>query len=361
MTTTIRSILIALAFLCQSLIAAPGTPVLESNVDSLNDARALVTRPATHYELYANIETFANNLYTSHQMDATMQPDGSITRLYVDNKQILTESDPPLASLPLPKEGKITYMYVNLNGRADDGEYVSWGYFQAETFKRGDAIAITMYPTTMKGVINFPLPAGLNPEDLEIAVDNGWGMYDRLFGAFVVSYSPQIYQVNYTITNNRTGAVLQKGVFHPFDKPDPNQPASTSSFIGFVYGNGVGDATPGKLTGYLDLSHQELDGQTINPTSGAATPAKVYFANVDPRSNPKVAVDNIRGHVEIYEATKDGTMPLLAQGDTTPSPFDGLYGVNFTLPPGPSKILIKVTGTPGTGGFHVFTSNGGKG
>lgn len=358
----IAKLLTIILTLCLGKVHAGGggsTTTLNPLHDSVLTARAFALHTPDRFDLYVYVQTNEGGTLVDYWMFGTRLPDGSITRLTVDNVLVLDENDPPLWSLPLPTKGSITYVSCNLTGY-ESGQFVSYGNFYSGLFKRGDAISVLMYPASVKVLAKYKLPAGVNGNDLWINVENGaGGYYDYFAQGFYLYVDPSVSSSRYWIIDQHTGVTLLTGIVHPYDGQVLPPTTSTTSL---TYIDGVLDGTPDEaIGGFRQYLGQQLDGQTIDDATGAKTPCKTMFVRL--KGKPLLVwIGGIKGVVEIFDASNaDGDMPSVFKGNTIPNPYDGGYYINITQPGGYDAVVIKITGTPKPEGFNVGVSNEPKG
>lgn len=356
--TTLFLAIVMLASANAGPVESVSTSTLNPSHDSVLTARAFALHTPDRYNFNCYVQTNENGVLVDHSMYGVRTPEGLITRLTVDDVLVLDEEDPPLRSLPLPKNGVIIYVSVNLDAW-EQGRFVSWGYFYASNFKRGGAMNVIMNPASAKVFVKYKLPTGVDPRYIWINIENyGGGMdYDVFAGGFYVYLDPSVHSNNYSVIDQRTGAVLLTGVVGPYD--GSITASATASAISLTYADNVLDATPGKITGgYTQYLGQKLDGQTIDPTTGVKTPAKVFFVRLEGKEL-WASLGNITGTVEVFEVTEQGDLPLLFKGHTIVNQFDGVTSyIEVKLPAGYGAVIIKVTGTPKPEGFSIGVANG---
>lgn len=221
-----------------------------------------------------------------------------------------------------------------------------YGEFREKFIAPGDPIVITLRPVTQEQIVQFPLPDGVNPDDLFLRVQgNGlFGIgeynypYDPFLGGFRAFLDP-LFIHQYQIVNTATGVIYDFGSLDPLlgskGVVSVRQHIFNNSLVG-----GVVDVPFTPERGYVYLPQQPFDGSVLRcdaPPCDPETdmvPGKVYFAHLNGQSLRVTSFSSRDVTVEIREWHHIGDLPVLARSE-------GLITIT-EIPTGKSIVLISV-------------------
>jgi len=348
---------------CFAASAAPTTtttPPMDSTHDSVLTARELALHTPDVYNFNLYVQTNVSGTYHDHYAYGVRKPNGNIVSLNVDGTTVVGPNDPPIQTLPLPTEGGISYISLNLDGN-ENGKFVTWGSYYSTSFKRGSAIDVLMGPAAVNAFLKYALPAGIDPQDLLVQVGDYTmlGGYDVNLGGFFIYIDPSIPVQNYSVVDQQTGVTLLEGTVTPYDGVITVTP--TSSPVSLTYVDGVTDLSFTAEKKYTQYLAQQLDGQVIDPATNVATPAKAYFMRQN-GEEVTLYLDGVNGTVEVFDVGDGGAPVSIWKGDTLSNPYNpGTYYLDLSIPGGYTALVIKVTGAVQSGGFSISSSNGPRG
>lgn len=243
----------------------------------------------------------------------TMNADGYITGLNINDTDIPIPADKPLRGLPLAKEPMSNF---NIWAYAYDikGNMKAHGFYSTELLTANSVIKLVMRPGQVRRSVAFVPPLGIDQSFLRLKLDNGNTFaYDSYRDCFEVWLDPMDAGNEYEIYRIDTGDVLSIGKIGPSSPPVENgQKAVNMTLVGNVVEAFFPIYTNGdnlQLGDYVWAQDLKYDGW-VN-TKGGMIPAKVFITDLNGFGGLDIFTDDPDANIIVSEYVEGSPSTML--------------------------------------------------
>lgn len=296
------------ALLMASALMGMMTPAFaaEEQLNSENAARALALARAHEVRILGSFSynnRLPNGTDVPYNGTFTLDSYGKIRDLVVNDVPIGSGEVP---TLPFPKVGRALSFNVYVRGESIGGNTLWHGSYYSQSLNPGEIITIEASAYYRQKLVKISLPAGVDPDKLEIQAGNNGGGYNHAKDAYNISIGPWEESLEYKIYDPSTGIVYGTGILKPFEDAVSN---TASAPLNMVF---KGATEIGGLPANSWLPRQVFDATDRTSDAAQEVPAKFYFGKVR-FENQQINVGSMDPfEVSVEIATESGDMPVVA-------------------------------------------------
>lgn len=343
-------------FIMATIAGVSAATAAAAPTDSLLVARKFATDDASHYDCQSYFDVVVNGVHRQDAVEFRYVPSVGITRLSINDKVIVDDSNDPIQTLPWPVDGVVDDVWIHARGEDSQGNPLHYGYAYLDKPSPGDSVWISLDVGWNEIFVKFDVPEGVDPSTLRMRLDASYGFYeyDANIGGFRVSINAAVPDSGFEVSSN--GGVIGSGTV---DYRGDVMEVDDGMFVNFTYPGGVDhvDITDYHFERYLN--GLTLDGYTVSE-DGEFIPAKVVW--VTKRKDWSSLPFNINGvtdvDLEVWAIDDAGELVQIHPSSHYVAPY---YGLWLYMDAPYEEIFVVITHANTNGTTFGMSFGGGKG